>query len=79
MKHAPGSTVELRLRVRAGALEIELRDSGAKGASTLASTGSGFGLGGMRERIEALGGSLEAGRSGGGWRLHARVPTTPTG
>jgi signal transduction histidine kinase len=76
MKHAPGSTVELRLAVRAGAVEIELSDSGAKGPSALAKTGSGLGLGGMRERIEALGGTLEAGPVvGGGWRLHARVPT----
>jgi signal transduction histidine kinase len=75
MKHAPGSQVELRLSVRAGALEIELRDSGAKAPSSLAKTGAGIGLAGMRERIEALGGSLEAGPvNGGGWRLHARVP-----
>jgi signal transduction histidine kinase len=76
MKHAPGSTVDLRLSVQAGALEIELRDSGAKAPSKLAMTGSGLGLAGMRERIEALGGRLDAGPvSGGGWRVHARVPT----
>lgn len=76
MKHAPGSKVALRLSVRADALEIELRDSGAKTSSKLATTGSGLGLAGMRERIEALGGRLDAGRvSGGGWRVHARVPT----
>jgi signal transduction histidine kinase len=76
MKHAPGSKVALRLSVRADALEIELRDSGAKAPSELATTGSGLGLAGMRERIEALGGRLDAGPiSGGGWRLHARVPT----
>jgi signal transduction histidine kinase len=76
MKHAPGSKVALRLSVRADALEIELRDSGAKAPSKLATTGSGLGLAGMRERIEGLGGSLDAGPvSGGGWRVHARVPT----
>lgn len=76
MKHAPGSKVALRLSVRADALEIELRDSGAKAPSKLATTGSGLGLAGMRERIEALGGRLDAGPvSSGGWRLHARVPT----
>jgi signal transduction histidine kinase len=76
MKHAPGCTVDLRLVVRADALDVELRDSGARSASTLADTGAGLGLAGMRERIEALGGDLEAGPlEGGGWRLHARVPT----
>lgn len=79
MKHAPGSTVDLRLSVQAGALEIELRDSGARASSKLAATGSGLGLSGMRKRIEALGGELDAGPvSGGGWRLRAHVPTTPT-
>jgi signal transduction histidine kinase len=77
MKHAPGCTVDLRLVVRADALDVELRDSGAQSASTLADTGAGLGLAGMRERIEALGGVLEAGPlTGGGWRLHARVPTS---
>jgi signal transduction histidine kinase len=80
MKHAPGSTVDLRLSVQAGALEIELRDSGARAPSKLATTGSGLGLSGMRKRIEALGGELDAGPvSGGGWRVRAHVPTTPTG
>jgi signal transduction histidine kinase len=76
MKHAPGCTVDLRLLARADALDIELRDSGATSVSTVADTGAGLGLAGMRERIEALGGALHAGPvAGGGWRLHARVPT----
>jgi signal transduction histidine kinase len=75
MKHAPGSEVRLSLSVREDALDIELRDSGAKAPSALAGTGSSLGLAGMRERIEALGGSLDAGPQSGGWRLHARIPT----
>jgi signal transduction histidine kinase len=76
MKHAPGCTVDLRLLARADALDLELRDSGATSVSTVADTGAGLGLAGMRERIEALGGALHAGPvAGGGWRLHARVPT----
>lgn len=76
MKHAPGSKVALRLSVRADALEIELRDSGAMAPSKLAKTGAGLGLAGMHDRIEALGGNLDAGPvSGGGWRVLARVPT----
>lgn len=35
----------------------------------------GFGVLGMRERVEALGGTITAGpRSGGGWAVQARVP-----
>ncbi len=38
--------------------------------------GSGTGITGMRERAEAFGGTVEAGRrSGGGWRVEARLPT----
>ena len=65
--------------MRAGALEIDLRDTGGKAPSELAATGGGHGLAGMRERIEALGGSLEAGSVNGGWRVFARVPTTSAG
>lgn len=74
MKHAPGSEVELRLGVAADALEVDLRDSGARMPVTLGESGLGAGLQGMRERVEALGGTLAAGPDGGGWRLSARLP-----
>jgi signal transduction histidine kinase len=74
MKHAPGSDVSLRISVKAGELEIELRNSGGEAPSSLARTGSGLGLRGLRERLETLGGSLEAGAEPDGWRLHAGIP-----
>lgn len=37
---------------------------------------SGFGLTGLRERIAAVRGSLEAGPAPGGWKLTARIPLT---
>jgi len=75
MKHAAGSVVRVRLAVRAGALEIDVRDGGAVAPSPLATSGLGLGLAGMRERVEALGGVLDAGpRADGGWRLQARLP-----
>jgi signal transduction histidine kinase len=78
IKHAPGAEVHVRLTVNDGHLEIELLDRGATDVSSLAISGSGLGLIGMRERIESLGGHLTAGpRSGGGWSLHARLPLAP--
>jgi signal transduction histidine kinase len=74
MKHAPGSDVSLRIAVSADELEIELRNSGGGPPSSLARSGSGLGLRGLRERLETLGGSLEAGAEANGWRLHADIP-----
>jgi signal transduction histidine kinase len=80
MKHAAGSVVRVRLRVRAQELEVEVRDAGAVAPSPLAASGAGLGLTGMRERVEELGGVLEAGSASDGWRLQARLPLhTPTG
>jgi signal transduction histidine kinase len=43
-------------------------------SSPLAESGGGYGLRGMRERAELLGGSLSAGPSGDGWRVELRLP-----
>jgi signal transduction histidine kinase len=75
IKHAAGSDVLVRLGVHERALEVEVRDSGSAAPSPLARSGAGLGLAGMRERVEALGGELEAGPLGtGGWCVHATLP-----
>lgn len=75
IKHAPGAEVRVYLAARGDEFEIEVSDSGAVTPSPLAATGSGLGLTGMRERIQALGGTLDAGpESDGGWSLRARLP-----
>jgi signal transduction histidine kinase len=76
MKHAPGSEVRVRLTASGDGLQIEVTDSGESPSSTLAASGSGVGLAGMRERVAALGGDLHAGPDSGGWTLHARLPLT---
>jgi signal transduction histidine kinase len=79
MKHAPGARVSIRLAIADASLEVEVRDHGGGPPSALARTGAGLGLNGMRERIESLGGSLDAGAcSDGGWRVHARLPAVAT-
>jgi signal transduction histidine kinase len=75
LKHAPGAELELRVDLRDDELAVELRDSGAAPHATLARSGSGLGLGGLRERVADAGGELEAAPApGGGWRLRARLP-----
>ena len=54
-----------------GYLSIEVTDSG-RGGST---TGTGYGITGMRERAALLGGDFSAGpHPGGGFRVAARLP-----
>ncbi|MEU5389133.1 sensor histidine kinase [Kitasatospora cineracea] len=75
-KHAPGSRVDVRLGYREDEVELVVRNSGApRGAHpVLGGSGNGYGLLGMRERAELLGGELLAGPEEGGWRVLLRVP-----
>lgn len=72
-KHAPHAEVTVVLRRPTGWCELEVRDTGSH-AGALSDAGSGYGLVGMRERAELLGGHLEAGPDGPGFRVRLRVP-----
>jgi signal transduction histidine kinase len=82
-KHAPGADVSVR--VHAGAdrddevvLVVDDRPTVAQPAGQaggLAAAGGGYGVQGMRERAELLGGTLSAGRTDGGWRVELRLPS----
>ena len=75
VKHAGPAHAEVQIRYGADDLEIEICDDGRGAASDLGSIGGGHGLVGMRERVELYGGSLSTGpRSGGGFRVVARLP-----
>jgi signal transduction histidine kinase len=78
-RHATGATaVDVRVRASAGELTVEVVDDG-HAARPLRPGAPGFGLTGMAERTEALGGRFEAGPTdGGGWRIHARLPLRGT-
>ncbi|NDZ77479.1 sensor histidine kinase [Streptomyces sp. SID10853] len=74
-KHAPGAEVRLRLEYLPDEIALEVRDSGPrKPVDELAVSGSGYGLVGMRERAELLGGTLEAGPHEEGFLVRLRVP-----
>ncbi len=73
LKYAHGTPTSVR--VRHGRKEITVRvETGGPGMS-VASTGGGRGLIGLRERVEVLGGDFSAGeRTDGGFAVEARVP-----
>ncbi|MCX4819843.1 histidine kinase [Streptomyces sp. NBC_01142] len=74
-KHAPGAKVRMLLVYEEGEVVLEVRDSGTTAkAGELRTAGCGYGLLGMRERAELLGGSLEAGPEGEGFVVRLRVP-----
>ena len=72
-RHAPRS----RSATATGEVTVEVTDDG-RGVGALAGDGRagvGHGLIGMRERVAAFDGDLEAGpRPGGGFRVAARLP-----
>jgi signal transduction histidine kinase len=73
LKHAGQALVTVDIDHVDGELHVAVRDDG-RGASAT-SDGRGRGLLGMRERVDAVGGSLDAGpRVGGGFAVHARIP-----
>ncbi|WP_380169611.1 sensor histidine kinase [Jannaschia sp. R86511] len=73
--HARGATrVDVSVRATEDAVQVLVKDDGA-GTTSARGTGSGLGIVGMRERVELLGGRLEAGPSpDGGWAVHATLP-----
>ena len=72
-KHAPGAKVQMRLDYGEHEVTLGVRDSGGSPGGLTAS-GGGYGLLGMRERAELLGGSLVAGPDDGGFVVTLKVP-----
>ncbi|MFJ3096474.1 sensor histidine kinase [Streptomyces hydrogenans] len=74
-KHAPGAPVRVRIAYGPPATLIEVTNPPGTPGPGIQQVPSGFGLIGLRERVEALGGHLSAGPGGAGaWRLAARIP-----
>ncbi|WP_405915921.1 sensor histidine kinase [Streptomyces sp. NBC_00728] len=72
-KHAPGARVHIRLDYGEHEVTLDVRDSGGK-PGELSASGAGYGLLGMRERAELLGGSLDAGPGEEGFVVTLKVP-----
>lgn len=77
MRHARAQNVTVRCMEHPSFYQLIVTDDGA-GATKTNSQGiaEGMGLGSMRERVEALGGTFTAGPRAGapGWRVFATVP-----
>lgn len=61
-KHAPGAAVRIRMVFGDGEIELSVANGAPTSAPTaLAESGGGYGLSGLKERAELIGGTLEAG------------------
>jgi signal transduction histidine kinase len=74
VRHAGPASATVRVAYGAAEVVVEVTDDGA-GPDPSGRDGGGHGIGGMRERVAALGGELRAGpRPQGGFRVWARLP-----
>jgi signal transduction histidine kinase len=75
-RHACPDRVEVHLAYEAGGARLTVQDFAASPEpASEPADGTGFGLTGMRERAELLGGELTAGLAGPGFRVELLVPT----
>jgi signal transduction histidine kinase len=71
-KHAHAARVELRLTFEPGSARLSIEDFGIPAEPS--DNGAGYGLTGMRERAELLGGTLTAAPTSVGFRVELWVP-----
>jgi signal transduction histidine kinase len=75
-KHAAGvSRIDVDVQTVDGSVRVRVADDGTGQHSAPVGGSGGFGLVGMRERVELLGGQFSAGPTGGsGWTVVAELP-----
>ncbi len=79
-KHAPGAPVDVDVILLKDRLLLNVRNEGEPDAGSPAVPGLdlGWGLAGMKERVELLGGILTTSSPpSGGWHLTLEIPVTP--
>jgi signal transduction histidine kinase len=77
MRHAAAQTVQVRAARKGETVAVEIVNDGTGQAAVSPSgevSASGHGLAGMCERVTALGGQLQAGPAGGGFKVTGTVP-----
>jgi signal transduction histidine kinase len=73
-KHARASRVEIRLAYEPSGTRLLIEDFGRCSERPVPDEGTGYGLTGMKERAELLGGTLTAGPTDSGFRVDLQVP-----
>ena len=77
-RYAPGAATTILLRYGSDGTTLTVEDSLAEtsdaAAAGLAGVGGGNGLRGLRERLERVGGRLDAGPTDDGWRVRLEIP-----
>lgn len=76
LKHAPGAPVDITVRGNDTGVTVDIVNAAAlESPASLARSGGGYGLAGMRERVQACGGCLTSGPTAtGGWQVSAALP-----
>jgi signal transduction histidine kinase len=72
-RHAKGAVTRVELSFLTNEVRLTVIDDGGE-PSELSTSGSGWGLSGVQERIRRLGGDLAVGPAGAGWSVVAMVP-----
>jgi signal transduction histidine kinase len=73
-RHAGHACASVQLHYTPRTLSIQIDDDGKGTVTSTRASGPGLGLVGMRERVSALGGQLQAGPRDGGFRVRAELP-----
>jgi signal transduction histidine kinase len=74
VRHAAPARVEVCLTYEAGRASLAIEDFAAGSPPAAAGDDGGYGLTGMRERAELLGGTLSTGATPAGFRVELQVP-----
>ncbi len=75
-KHAPASKVSVHLMISPSAALLSIVNGVPVGVCVAAASPAGRGLSGMRQRVELLGGTIDAGPCRAGWSVRAEIPLT---
>jgi hypothetical protein len=76
VRYAGDAPIDIQVIFSPAAITVFVDDEGPGTDAKRAGGGGGHGLAGMRERLAAVGGTLDAGprRPGPGWRVYATIP-----